>query len=107
MPEGTGELREADEVARLLQELKSRSGLSYGALAKRLHVSTSALHRYCNGEVMPVEFAPLERLARLCRATPEERTELYRLWIVAHAARTNRQTPGTAPAPAQTLAPAP
>ncbi|WP_158835869.1 helix-turn-helix domain-containing protein [Streptomyces sp. NRRL S-350] len=97
MPEGTGELKEAGEVARLLQELKSRSGLSYGALAKRLHVSTSALHRYCNGDVMPVEFAPLERLARLCRATPEERTELYRLWVVAHAARTNRQAPAPAP----------
>ncbi|MQS16369.1 helix-turn-helix domain-containing protein [Streptomyces kaniharaensis] len=86
-------------MARLLQELKSRSGLSYGALAKRLHVSTSALHRYCTGDVMPVEFDPLERLARLCRATPEERTELYRLWVVAHTSRGNRQASVPAPAP--------
>ncbi|MEU4115357.1 helix-turn-helix transcriptional regulator [Kitasatospora sp. NPDC028055] len=107
-------MREADEVARLLQELKSRSGLSYGALAKRLHVSTSALHRYCNGDVMPGEFTPLERLARLCRATPEERTELYRLWVAAHAARGGRQSsvpapaanaPSAAPATAPAVAP--
>ncbi len=97
--EGTGELREAQEIARLLQELKSRSGLSYGVLAKRLHVSTSALHRYCTGDVMPVEFNPLERLARLCRATPEERTELYRLWVVAHTSRGNRQASAPTPAP--------
>ncbi|MFE6049206.1 helix-turn-helix domain-containing protein [Kitasatospora sp. NPDC056446] len=107
MPEGTGDLREAEEVARLLQELKSRSGLSYGALAKKLHVSTSALHRYCNGDVMPVEFAPLERLARLCRATPEERTELYRLWGIAHAARANRQAPAPATAPETAAEPEP
>ncbi|MET8629510.1 helix-turn-helix domain-containing protein [Kitasatospora sp. NPDC004669] len=106
MPEGTGGVREADEVARLLQELKSRSGLSYGALAKRLHVSTSALHRYCNGDVMPVEFAPLERLARLCRATSEERTELYRLWGIAHAARANRQASAPSPAPSRAPEPA-
>ncbi|MFD7908504.1 helix-turn-helix domain-containing protein [Kitasatospora sp. NPDC059747] len=110
MPEGTGELREADGAARLLQELKSRSGLSYGVLAKRLHVSTSALHRYCNGDVMPAEFAPLERLARLCGATPEERTELYRLWGIAHEARGNRQASApaaAAPAPAPAPAPTP
>ncbi|MFF3074935.1 helix-turn-helix domain-containing protein [Kitasatospora sp. NPDC057936] len=110
MPEGTGELREADGAARLLQELKSRSGLSYGVLAKRLHVSTSALHRYCNGDVMPAEFVPLERLARLCGATPEERTELYRLWGIAHEARGNRQASApaaAAPAPAPAPAPTP
>ncbi|MGW4892989.1 helix-turn-helix domain-containing protein [Kitasatospora sp. NPDC004240] len=39
-------MRETDAVAQLLQELKSRSGLSYGALATRLHLSTSTLHRY-------------------------------------------------------------
>ncbi|MFI6156673.1 helix-turn-helix domain-containing protein [Kitasatospora sp. NPDC051170] len=91
MPEGIGESTGADAVAGLLQELKSRSGLSYGALAKRLHVSTSALHRYCNGDATPVEFASLERFARVCRATPEEHAELYRLWVAADAARGNRQ----------------
>ncbi|GAB7184210.1 helix-turn-helix transcriptional regulator [Kitasatospora sp. Ki12] len=96
MPKGIGEtLRETEEVAQLLRELKSRSGLSYGALAKRLHLSTSALHRYCNGDVMPTEFAPLERLSQLCEATPEERVELYRLWVVARAVRGSK--PAAAP----------
>ncbi|MFE3111624.1 helix-turn-helix domain-containing protein [Kitasatospora indigofera] len=90
MSEGFGELTERDEVTRLLGELKSRSGLSYGALAKRLHLSTSTLHRYCSGDVLPAEFAPLDQLARLCRATPEELVELYRLWVVVRAARGNR-----------------
>ncbi|MFC9327081.1 helix-turn-helix domain-containing protein [Kitasatospora sp. NPDC057015] len=97
MSEGFGELRERDEIARLLGELKSRSGLSYGALAKRLHLSTSTLHRYCTGDVVPTEFAPLDHLARLCRATPEELVELYRLWVVVHAARGNRTSSGSEP----------
>ncbi|MFJ1758374.1 helix-turn-helix domain-containing protein [Kitasatospora sp. NPDC088134] len=95
----TGAAPEAQEVARLLQELKGRSGLSYGALAKRLHLSGSALHRYCNGEVTPAEFTPLERLARLCGATPQERTDLHRLWIAADTARSDRQPPAPVPAP--------
>lgn len=74
-------------VAALLKELKDRSGSSYGALAKRLHMSTSTLHRYCNGDAVPTEYAPLERLARLCRATPEELVELHRRWILADEAR--------------------
>ncbi|MFD5921899.1 helix-turn-helix domain-containing protein [Kitasatospora sp. NPDC058201] len=98
MPEGFGELGERDEIARLLGELKSRSGLSYGALAKRLHLSTSTLHRYCRGDVVPTEFAPLDHLARLCRATPEERVELYRLWAVVHSARGSRTSPVPGPA---------
>ncbi|MCM2422858.1 transcriptional regulator [Streptomyces sp. RKAG293] len=97
MSEGFGELRERDGIARLLGELKSRSGLSYGALAKRLHLSTSTLHRYCTGDVVPTEFAPLDHLARLCKATPEELVELYRLWVVAHAARGSRTSAGPEP----------
>ncbi|MFF9122630.1 helix-turn-helix domain-containing protein [Streptomyces sp. NPDC014889] len=76
-----------DEFATLLRELKDRSGLSYGVLAKRLHMSTSTLHRYCNGTAVPNEYAPVERLARVCRATPQELVELHRRWIVADAAR--------------------
>jgi transcriptional regulator with XRE-family HTH domain len=86
----------------LLRELKDRSGLSYGALAKRMHMSTSTLHRYCNGTAVPVDYAPVERLARVCRATPEELVELHRRWILADAARGNkgeREQPA-APAPA-------
>lgn len=82
-----GTVEETAGVAALLKELKDRSGSSYGALAKRLHMSTSTLHRYCNGDAVPTEYAPLERLARLCRATPDELVELHRRWILADEAR--------------------
>ncbi|MFM9699000.1 helix-turn-helix domain-containing protein [Streptomyces europaeiscabiei] len=75
------------DFAELLRELKERSGLSYGVLAKRLHMSTSTLHRYCNGDAVPTDYAPVERLARLCRATPEELVELHRTWVLADAVR--------------------
>ncbi|MGW0813214.1 helix-turn-helix domain-containing protein [Streptomyces viridiviolaceus] len=84
---GEGETVAGDDFAGLLRELKERSGLSYGALGKRLHMSASTLHRYVKGEVVPTEFAPVERLARLCRATPEELLELHRRWIRADALR--------------------
>ncbi|MEU1557551.1 helix-turn-helix transcriptional regulator [Streptomyces scabiei] len=75
------------DFAELLRELKERSGLSYGVLAKRLHMSTSTLHRYCNGDAVPTDYAPVERLARLCRATPDELVELHRAWVLADATR--------------------
>ncbi|MEU0832445.1 helix-turn-helix transcriptional regulator [Streptomyces sp. NPDC005969] len=81
---------EAVEFAALLKELKDRSGRSYGVLAGRLHVSTSTLHRYCNGDAVPNEYAPVERLARLCGANADELVELHRRWIVADAARRRR-----------------
>ncbi|WP_260326730.1 helix-turn-helix transcriptional regulator [Streptomyces sp. TLI_185] len=84
------EAAETEAFARQLRELKDRSGLSYGALAKRLHMSTSTLHRYCNGTAVPVEYAPVERLARVCRATPQELVELHRRWILADATRGRR-----------------
>ncbi|MGR6971700.1 helix-turn-helix domain-containing protein [Streptomyces cynarae] len=84
---GATRAEETEAFARLLRELKDRSGLSYGALAKRLHMSTSTLHRYCNGTAVPTEYAPVERLARVCRATPQELVELHRHWILADAAR--------------------
>ncbi|MFI8371669.1 helix-turn-helix domain-containing protein [Streptomyces sp. NPDC085466] len=76
-----------DRLAGLLKGLKERSGLSYGALAKRLHVSTSTLHRYCNGDAVPTDFAPVERLGRLCGASREELVALHRAWIVADETR--------------------
>ncbi|OIJ91330.1 transcriptional regulator [Streptomyces sp. MUSC 14] len=85
--------------ADLLRELKNRSGHSYGTLAKRLHMSTSTLHRYCNGDAVPADYAPVERLARLCRATPEELVELHRRWVLADAGRGRRE-----PAPVQETA---
>ncbi|MFJ9852295.1 helix-turn-helix domain-containing protein [Streptomyces sp. NPDC101150] len=92
----TGTAGDADAFAELLRGLKERSGLSYGALAKRLHMSTSTLHRYCNGSAVPADYAPVERLARVCRATPGELIELHRRWILADAAR-GRKGPGSGP----------
>ncbi|WP_406838308.1 helix-turn-helix domain-containing protein [Streptomyces sp. AHU1] len=84
---GVEERVAGNEFAGLLGELKQRSGLSYGVLAKRLHVSTSTLHRYVNGDAVPTDYAPVERLARACRATPEELVELHRRWVLADALR--------------------
>jgi transcriptional regulator with XRE-family HTH domain len=78
--------------AGLLRELKDRSGLSYGTLSKRLHMSTSTLHRYCNGDAVPTDYAPVERLARLCKASPEELVELHRRWVLADANRGRKGT---------------
>lgn len=89
--ESTGE-----EFAERLSELKRRSGLSYSLLAKRLHLSTSTLHRYCSGAAIPVEYAPVERLARVCGATPEELVGLHRLWVLADAARGRERGRGAA-----------
>ncbi|MEV1065069.1 helix-turn-helix domain-containing protein [Streptomyces sp. NPDC050263] len=75
------------EFAALLTELKGRTERSYGSLARRLGMNTSTLHRYCAGEAVPQDFAPVERLAEFCGATPEERLELHRRWLRAVAAR--------------------
>ncbi|MFC4606307.1 helix-turn-helix domain-containing protein [Streptomyces maoxianensis] len=88
---------EAEEFADLLRELKDRSGRSYGVLAGKLHVSTSTLHRYCNGDAVPTEYAPVERLARLCAATPDELVALHRRWILADGARKRARLEGAAP----------
>ncbi|MEV4877371.1 helix-turn-helix domain-containing protein [Streptomyces cyaneofuscatus] len=95
---------EAEQFAALLKELKDRSGRSYGVLAGRLHVSTSTLHRYCNGDAVPNEYAPVERFARLCGAAGDELVEVHRRWIVADAAR---RRPAGAGAGAGAGAPAP
>ncbi|WP_307853893.1 helix-turn-helix domain-containing protein [Streptomyces tagetis] len=79
-----------DEFSELLGHLKERSGLSYGVLGKRLHTSTSTLHRYVNGEALPTDYAPVERFARVCKATPAELVELHRRWVLADARRGQR-----------------
>ena len=85
-----------DEFSELLGRLKERSGLSYGVLGKRLHTSASTLHRYVNGDAVPTDYAPVERFARVCKATPEELVELHRRWVLADAGR--RQKAGGGPA---------
>ncbi|GAA2061100.1 hypothetical protein GCM10009757_44140 [Streptomyces cheonanensis] len=112
----------AREFAEGLRALRERSGLSFGTLSRRLHLSTSTLHRYCSGATLPQEFTPADRLARACGASEEERRRLHRLWLLADARRADtaaKRAPGAAaaatpepgpepePAPAPALPPAP
>ncbi|NEB94913.1 helix-turn-helix domain-containing protein [Streptomyces bauhiniae] len=101
-----GPAEEIAEFAALLRELKQRSGLSYEALAKRAHMSTSTLHRYCRGDGVPADYAVVSRMARLCGATPEELVELHRRWVLADAAR-ERGRRGVAAGPEESAAPVP
>ncbi|MGW3152492.1 helix-turn-helix domain-containing protein [Streptomyces sp. NPDC001177] len=78
---------DVEQFAALLRQLKDRTDRSYGSLARRLNMNTSTLHRYCAGEAVPQDYAPVERLAAFCGATPEERLELHRLWLLAAGAR--------------------
>ncbi|CAL9675265.1 helix-turn-helix domain-containing protein [Streptomyces sp. enrichment culture] len=82
-----GTAQEIADFAELLRELKERSGLSYEALAKQAHMSTSTLHRYCKGEGVPTDNAAVGRFARVCKATSEELSELHRRWALADAVR--------------------
>ncbi|MFI2630769.1 helix-turn-helix domain-containing protein [Streptomyces collinus] len=87
---------EVGEFAALLRALKERTDRSYGSLARRLAMNTSTLHRYCAGEAVPLDFAPVERFAALCGASPEERLELHRRWLLAVAARQRPRPAGPA-----------
>ncbi|MEU3937720.1 helix-turn-helix domain-containing protein [Streptomyces sp. NPDC029044] len=87
---------DVEEFAALLRTLKERTDRSYGSLARRLAMNTSTLHRYCAGEAVPLDFAPVERFAALCGASPEERLELHRRWLRAVAARQRPRTASTA-----------
>ncbi|WP_225859189.1 helix-turn-helix domain-containing protein [Streptomyces albicerus] len=86
---------DVEEFAALLRRLKARTDRSYGALARRVNMNTSTLHRYCAGDAVPLDFAPVERFAALCEATPAERLELHRLWIGAVAARQRPRSAGS------------
>jgi hypothetical protein len=82
---------ERDDLAPMLLALKERSGLSYGVIGRRLHMGTSTVHRYCNGDAVPQDFASVERFGRLCQATPDELAELHRRWVLADRQRSVRQ----------------
>ncbi|MEV6507877.1 helix-turn-helix transcriptional regulator [Streptomyces sp. NPDC051642] len=106
--------KDVEEFAALLRRLKARTDRSYSQLARRLNMNASTLHRYCVGEAVPLDFAPVERFAALCGATPEERLELHRYWILAVAARQRRrdaqppvESPVPVPVPAPDAAPEP
>ncbi|MGW6721523.1 helix-turn-helix domain-containing protein [Streptomyces sp. NPDC054995] len=78
-------------LAERLSALREESGRTYASLARRIGVSGSTLHRYCTGRTVPAEFAPVERLARLCGAPAGEREALHRLWLLADGERLERQ----------------
>ncbi|MEW1830195.1 hypothetical protein [Streptomyces sp. NPDC088196] len=48
-------------------------------------MSTSTLHRYCNGDAVPTGYAP--------EVTPEERVEAHHRWILADGARQRERKP--------------
>ncbi|MDX2705857.1 helix-turn-helix transcriptional regulator, partial [Streptomyces sp. PA03-6a] len=89
---------DVEEFAALVRRLKDRTNRSYASLARRLNMNTSTLHRYCTGDAVPQDFAPVERLAAFCGAGPQERLELHRLWLSAMAARQEVRTAGPAEA---------
>ncbi|EFE79336.1 conserved hypothetical protein [Streptomyces filamentosus NRRL 15998] len=84
-------------LAERLSALREGSGRTYASLARRIGVSGSTLHRYCTGQTVPAEFAPVERLARLCGAPAEDREALHRLWLLADGERLDRQGVATPP----------
>ncbi|MFD8820536.1 helix-turn-helix domain-containing protein, partial [Streptomyces sp. NPDC059627] len=97
---------DVEEFAALLRQLKDRTDRSYGSLARRLNMNTSTLHRYCAGEAVPLDFAPVERLAAFCGAAPEERLALHEHWLRAVAARQRPRTgEGAGPATAEEQTP--
>lgn len=97
---GTDERSAREVLADRLRELREGSGRTYAALARRIGVSGSTLHRYCTGQTVPAEFAPVERLAQLCGRTAQERQALHRLWLRADAERVERQEAGATAVPA-------
>jgi len=73
-----------DDLAGRLRRLKDRRGRSYEALAARLDVSRSALHRYCSGQSIP-PLALVEQFAAECQADADELAGLRRTWLLAQA----------------------
>ncbi|RKT53651.1 helix-turn-helix domain-containing protein [Saccharothrix australiensis] len=75
--DGSGDAR---ELAAVLARLKQRSGLSYQELARRTFTSSSTLHRYCRGTVVPGDFGIVARIAEECAADPDDLARLVRCW---------------------------
>jgi hypothetical protein len=66
-----------------LERLKVASGLSYDGIGRKVHLSKSAVHRYCTGAGVPREFGIVERIALVCGASRGEMAQLHRLWLRA------------------------
>ncbi|SEH01343.1 Predicted ATPase [Nonomuraea solani] len=79
-------MRETDvrrDFAALLETLKVRSGRSYQALARRVGLSTSTVHRFCTGKQFPGDARVVERLAAAFGAGQGETRALLRQWRLA------------------------
>jgi transcriptional regulator with XRE-family HTH domain len=100
-----GQPAAAEDLAAYLRELKGRTGRSYDALARRLGISSSALHRYCSGDGTPPRFAVLEQFAVECGATRAEVVELHRRWAVVASGAASPDADGVAPDVAAPSAP--
>ncbi|MEZ3182575.1 XRE family transcriptional regulator [Streptomyces pimonensis] len=86
-----------------LRELRTRTGLSLAALAKRTAYSKSSWERYLNGKAMP----PRQAVQDLCRVAGEPDGRLLALWEIAESDWSGRAAV-LAPAPAAPVsAPAP
>ncbi|MFF7259613.1 helix-turn-helix domain-containing protein [Streptomyces sp. NPDC008159] len=71
------------ELAAALARLKTRSGLSYQELGRRVFTSSSTLHRYCTGKGVPGDYDLVVRIAKECEADADELNELLRCWKAA------------------------
>ncbi|WP_345439761.1 helix-turn-helix domain-containing protein [Actinoallomurus vinaceus] len=89
---------EQEEFADYLRLLKNRTGRSYDALAARLGISSSTLHRYCSGHQVPPEYAVVERIARECGADRQELARLRHMWVRATEAPGNARDAEPGPA---------
>lgn len=77
------------ELGELLTRLKVTSGRSFESIGRQVHLSKSAVHRYCTGANVPREFGILERIALACGAGREDMARLHRLWLRETAAENN------------------
>ncbi|MER5267625.1 helix-turn-helix domain-containing protein [Actinosynnema sp. NPDC002837] len=71
------------ELGDELERLKLASGRSYESIGRKVHLSKSAVHRYCTGANAPQEFAVVERIASACGASRDDMILLHRLWLRA------------------------
>jgi transcriptional regulator with XRE-family HTH domain len=65
-----------------MHALKVRTNRSYEALANRIGVSSSTLHRYCSGETVPSNYEVIARFGRVCGASNAEAEELLQSWVL-------------------------
>ncbi|MEU8634101.1 helix-turn-helix domain-containing protein [Amycolatopsis sp. NPDC048633] len=92
--------RHAQELGDRLEQLKTVSGLSYDRIGRKVHLSKSAVHRYCRGTSVPREFGTVERIALACGASRHDMAVLHGLWVRATTPQADAEESGPSPAPA-------